>query len=76
VFTRDPYNFDDQHVETMAIDLAPGDLARVTCNYDNDTAHEVGFGESTTNEMCFFVGFAVGQDKLQSCLPRSQPKMQ
>jgi len=26
--------------------------------------------------MCFFVGFAVGQDKLQSCLPRSQPKMQ
>jgi hypothetical protein len=70
VFTRDPYDFDDQHIEEMELNINPGDVARVTCNYDNTTPHEVGFGESTNNEMCFFIGFAVGQERLQSCLKR------
>ena len=35
-----------------------GDFVRVTCNYMNDLDQTVTFGESTTNEMCFFIGFA------------------
>jgi len=76
VFMREPYDFDNQQIEEMTLKLSPGDVARVTCSYDNTTPHEVGFGESTTNEMCFFIGFAVGQDKLQTCLTREQPKME
>ena len=76
IFTRDPYDFDNQHIEEMTLELKPGDVTRVTCSYDNTTPHEVGFGESTTNEMCFFIGFAVGRDKLTStCLKRDPAKM-
>lgn len=74
VFSRDPYNFDDQHADEMTLELNAGDVARVTCNYENTTDHEVTFGESTSNEMCFFIGFAVGQDRLQSCLKGAPSK--
>jgi len=75
LFARDPYEFDDQHTEPVEITLHAGDSARVTCDYDNDTLHDVSFGESTTNEMCFFVGFAVGQNDLRTCLARKAMAM-
>jgi hypothetical protein len=71
LFARDPYNFDDQHLELIDVTLNPGDMTRVTCHYDNTHDHSVGFGESTTTEMCFFVGLAVGRDGLSSCITRS-----
>ncbi|HKP57672.1 MAG TPA: hypothetical protein VJV78_13165 [Polyangiales bacterium] len=58
LYSRDPFNFDDQRMEKVNIKLEAGDLLRVTCDYlanPNDT--EVTFGESSTEEMCFFVGF-------------------
>lgn len=67
VFTRDPYNFDDQHIEPLQITLEKGDLARVTCGFNNTGSEEVGFGESTKTEMCFFIAFAVDRDSLTSC---------
>jgi hypothetical protein len=70
LFVRDPYDFDDQHTEAIELTLDKGDHARVTCDYDNTTAKEVSFGESTSNEMCFFIGFAVGRDNLRSCIAR------
>ncbi|HKU38734.1 MAG TPA: hypothetical protein VJR89_11320, partial [Polyangiales bacterium] len=60
LYKRDPFNFDDQRMEKMTISLDTGDLLRVTCEYMNTSAAEVGFGESSTDEMCFFVGFAHG----------------
>lgn len=60
LYARDPYDFDDQHMEKVKISLQTGDVLRVTCNYMNDTDQVAKFGESTHDEMCFFVGFAVG----------------
>ncbi len=62
VFERAPYDFDDQHLETIDLTLSPGDEMRVTCGYFNTSDKVVTFGESTTNEMCFFIAFATGGD--------------
>ncbi|MDP6943056.1 MAG: hypothetical protein QF464_02810, partial [Myxococcota bacterium] len=58
VFRRDPYDFDDQSMEPLDLTISLGDTVRVTCGYDNYLDETVTFGESTTNEMCFLVGFA------------------
>ncbi|HKU38787.1 MAG TPA: hypothetical protein VJR89_11590 [Polyangiales bacterium] len=59
VFERDPFDFDNQRIDKLELDIAPGQLTRVTCTFNNTTDQEVGYGESTRNEMCYFVGFAV-----------------
>lgn len=61
LYARDPFSFDDQRMEKKLLSLDTGDLLRVTCDYMNTTDREVGFGESSTDEMCFFVGFALGE---------------
>jgi len=58
VFRRDPYDFDDQSLSPVDLTIKQGDRVRVTCSYDNHHDEIVTFGESTTNEMCFFIGFA------------------
>lgn len=70
VFVRDPYQFDDQHSEALALDLTPGSFARVTCGYDNTELRTVTFGESTHDEMCFLIGFAIDQAEIKSCVQR------
>ena len=35
--------------------LAAGDKIATTCTYDNTTNHVVGFGQSSTDEMCFSI---------------------
>jgi hypothetical protein len=71
VLTRDPYEFADQHIEALSLTLNPGDLTRVTCQYDNTSSRTVGFGESTQDEMCFFIGFALDQTSIKSCATRT-----
>lgn len=60
IFRRDPYDFDAQTLSDIDVTIHQGDKVRVTCVYDNYLDHTVTFGESTTNEMCFFIGFATG----------------
>jgi hypothetical protein len=67
VFERNPYNFDDQRLELVNLTLNPGDVTRVTCNYENTTNETITFGESTNNEMCFLVGFAADQAGVSGC---------
>lgn len=67
VFARDPYDFDDQHVELIDLALEPGDMTRVRCSYDNPHDETITFGESTKNEMCFLIGFAADREGLSSC---------
>lgn len=76
VFERDPYDFDDQHIEPLKLTLEPGDQARVTCGYNNTHSEMVGFGESTTTEMCFFIGFALDREGLGSCTQRPEQAKQ
>jgi hypothetical protein len=59
IFRSDPYDFDNQELVPMDLNISAGDQVRVTCGYDNHLDQTVTFGESTTNEMCFFIGFAV-----------------
>jgi hypothetical protein len=60
IYSRDPYDFDQQTIEPFDRTISPGTMSRVTCSYDNDRNETVTFGESTTSEMCFAIGFAVG----------------
>ena len=69
VFRQDPYNFDDQSLSTTDLTIAQGETVKVTCGYDNQLDETVTFGESTTNEMCFFIGFATGAShELAGCI--------
>jgi hypothetical protein len=75
VFARDPFNFDDQRIDMVDLTLSPGDMTRVTCTYNNTMDQEVGYGESTHNEMCFFVGFAVDLPRQAACLEVLPPNI-
>jgi hypothetical protein len=68
VFERNPYDFDNQNLELVNLTLNAGDVTRVTCNYDNTTDKTITFGESTFNEMCFFVGFAADRSVASGCI--------
>ncbi|MFI5307991.1 MAG: hypothetical protein ACHQ53_11590 [Polyangiales bacterium] len=49
------YTFDNQIYYTVMpapVDLQAGQAVRIECTYVNNTGAAVGFGESTTNEMC------------------------
>jgi hypothetical protein len=67
LYMRDPFDFDDQHMEKLTISLKDGDIARVTCDYVNTRDTAAGFGESSLDEMCFFIGFAIGDPPLADC---------
>lgn len=69
LYARDPYDFDDQRMEKVDISLEAGDVLRVTCDYMNSTDQVIEFGESTNDEMCFFVGFALGDAPAQADCP-------
>lgn len=67
VYLRDPYDFDDQHMENFKLSLQDGDMVRVTCDYMNTNDGVAEFGESSHDEMCFFIGFAIGDPPLADC---------
>jgi hypothetical protein len=70
LYARDPYSFDDQRMEKMKLKLEAGDMLRVTCDYKtNENDIVVNFGESSNDEMCFFVGFALGDAPAQADCP-------
>jgi hypothetical protein len=50
-----PYSFSEQqyHRQSPEIQVAAGDMIRVTCSYVNPTSQTVGFGDSSNKEMCF-----------------------
>jgi hypothetical protein len=75
VFTRDPFDFDDQRIDKVELTIAAGEVARVTCTYDNTLDKEVTYGESTHDEMCFFVGFSVDQAQQGACLEVLPPNI-
>jgi Copper type II ascorbate-dependent monooxygenase, C-terminal domain len=68
VFERNPYSFDDQRLELIPLTLNPGDVTRVTCNYENTRSNTVTFGESTENEMCFLLAFAADRQGVGGCV--------
>jgi hypothetical protein len=68
VFQRDPFDFDNQHIDRIALDLAQGNQTRLTCKYDNPHPTAVTYGESTLNEMCYLIAFAVDRTSISACI--------
>jgi hypothetical protein len=68
VFSRDPFDFNSQRIDKLDVTVSQGDLTRVRCMFDNIHEQTIGYGESTKNEMCYFVGFAVDQPRISGCL--------
>lgn len=53
-----PFNFEFQTVYDTPIKLFPGDTVTTTCTFQNMTDLPIGFGQSTTAEMCFNFTYA------------------
>ena len=67
-YQRDPWVFGVQPIDQVSMTLNSGDFVGATCTYDNTTGADVKYGESTKNEMCFFVLFYTPFDHLNGCL--------
>ena len=68
VYQRDPWVFGVQPIDPFTITLNSGDFVGATCTYDNSTGSDVTYGESTKNEMCYFVLFYTAYDHLDGCI--------
>jgi hypothetical protein len=68
IFRVDPWSFGDQPMKMMNAKIVPGDFLRATCTYDNTDGHDIHYGESTFDEMCFVVLFYTPFDTLGACL--------
>ena len=67
VVNRDPYSFDNQFIEANPIRAPKGKKTELTCGYNNTTAHVVGFGESSNDEMCYLVSYVRGKEGAFGC---------
>jgi hypothetical protein len=70
VYKRDPYDYHDQHIDKLELTLAPGDMTRVTCTFNNTSDRTVSYGETNDMEMCYFFGFAIDLPLESSCLEK------
>lgn len=75
VYQRVPYSFNDQRLDKLDLRLSPGDTTHLACNYQNTHDQMVTFGESTTDEMCFLVSFAVRPQR-GNCVTGTPPAPQ
>ncbi len=55
VLHDDVYTFSEQnyYLQTPEVDVAAGDRLETTCSWNNTTNSNVGWGESSNEEMCF-----------------------
>ncbi len=67
-YQRNPWVFGVQPIDTFTKTFAKGDYVNVDCVYDNTTPNEVMYGESTHDEMCYFVLFYTPFDQLDGCI--------
>lgn len=68
IYKLDPWNFGDQPMDKLDVQIKKGDFLRVTCTYDNKTDHELTYGESAANEMCYGILFYTPFDRLDGCI--------
>jgi len=71
VWKRDPFSFHDQAIDSLNLEIPAGSHTRVTCAWNNTTDQTVKYGESTHDEMCYFMGFTLNTPG--SCLTSLPP---
>src|SRR5262249_15418835 len=67
-YKKDPWVFGDQPMDSVDFMVHRGDFLSSTCTWDNDTNTDVRFGESSNDEMCFFLLFYYPFDQLGACI--------
>jgi hypothetical protein len=67
-YTVDPWDFGNAPVDPLEAAVAATDTFDLTCTYTNPYDHDVGFGESSDDEMCFFVLFYYPYDHIDGCI--------
>ena len=64
----DPWTFGDQPMDPMDVTVSPTDKFDLTCHYKNPTGNVIPYGESSDQEMCFFVLFYYPYTGLGACV--------
>jgi hypothetical protein len=67
-YTVDPWQFGNQPIEPLVQTLQAEDSLVGTCHWNNPNPTPVTYGESSDNEMCFFVMFYYPYDRLDGCI--------
>lgn len=67
-YAIDPWTFGDQPMDPLDATVAPTDRFDLRCHYDNPTTEPVTYGESSEQEMCFFVMFYYPYEGLGGCI--------
>lgn len=69
VLFDDDYSFDDQrfHVLEPSMSSVNGQKMQIECSYFNETAANIPFGESTSEEMCYALTFVYPRPSVDSC---------
>jgi len=69
IFRIDDWDFEKQFVEGRTLTIPEGAHTKTTCSYLNESDSPIVFGESTYDEMCFFVTFIKGATRaFDGCL--------
>jgi hypothetical protein len=64
----DPWVFGNQPMDPLIQKISPTDTFDMTCHYTNHTDQTVTYGESSNDEMCFFVMFYYPYTGLAGCI--------
>ncbi len=67
-FTVAPWVFGAQPLTAMTNTFGPTDTFNLTCHYNNPSSTDVVYGESSTNEMCYFILFYYPFQGLNGCV--------
>jgi hypothetical protein len=51
--TRTPWDFNNQYWDKLDVTVKGGDKVTTRCYWENPTSQSVGFGEDTSDEMCY-----------------------
>jgi len=68
LYAIDPWKFGEAPVDMLDRTITPTDTLDLTCTFNNPFGHPVTFGESSDDEMCFFVFFYYPYDHLDGCI--------
>jgi len=73
IYQRNPFDYDDQYMDSFTHTIPAGSRVRVRCSYENPTDQLVGFGEGAQDEMCFAIAFTVDGLPFQFCSEKLPP---
>jgi hypothetical protein len=64
----DPWLFGDQPLDMLDAKITAGEKLDLTCTYTNPSNQSVKYGESSDQEMCFFLLFYYPYDHIDGCV--------